>query len=491
MNSLSSADMLIYVVLSNPLNFVPIAKRELGEAPYHPQRGILRRNAAAAWLFQRYYEHPDPFNTVLFNSEMPQAVAAQLDRIAAAVRTDMGDDFGPDTIKELVRGAFDESAYQDFLELAAAVKNAPPCLDDLLAEVGKWRDKASLKAGGRGRLRFASEIAAAAQSRLDDLAAGKSEQYRIPFLISGDKDNPLDKRLGGLSAGGLTIIMGESGTGKSAFANKIVFENARRLRTEAKRGCIYVASMEMDGEEWFLRYASSKSEVDTHQGYLGKWDSQSEDYHAISGMMDELADLPLAFAEKAGSTTDEIKADLRDSAEIFGGVTLAVIDFGRLGSLNEGERTRAETERVEKLYYAYREIARNFSNPDGTKLAMVVIAEVSREEAEKKGPRLDMNSVKYGGTYAATEILALINVYQHKDHTNMKTVFDVLDYSKDSLEAADLKGHKVRGEMLVSVVKHRHAGNGFISGLYFDKKYTNWRVSHNVWRSVNLNFDEV
>lgn len=161
---------------------------------------------------------------------------------------------------------------------------------------------------------------------LADVVDGIEERCANPGRIPGISTGfvGLDKYLGGLEPGRLTVIAGESSDGKSCLARQMV-ESACMLENQ---GVIY--SYEMRDTEEAGRILCAQAGVDSgnlKHGMLTRGEQMS-----LSAKMGRIAKWPIAIVDVAGKTIEQICRDIaRRSKKLKQGQKLvASIDYIQL-----------------------------------------------------------------------------------------------------------------------------------------------------------------
>lgn len=164
----------------------------------------------------------------------------------------------------------------------------------------------------------------------------------------------LDKALGGLYNGEVTVLAGKPGDGKSAVALNIAVNAA----LADKKVCYF--NLEMSEWQTMLRVVARFGNVDSKR--LRIWGPSPEDEDEIARVLETLKDRPLYFYDiEQSSTVAKIHAavKMRRRGE---GCDLVVIDH--LHEFSEGaSRSETETVRLGKIMRAIKNIARTEEVP--------------------------------------------------------------------------------------------------------------------------------
>ena len=145
----------------------------------------------------------------------------------------------------------------------------------------------------------------------------------------------LDKILGGLHKGGVTVIAARPGMGKSALAANISASVAERGKN------VLLFSLEMGREEQAQRFLAADSRVDLHRIRIGAL--RDSDWPKLANAMGRLYKSSIAIHDKGGLTSAELRSLARAYA-VKNQVDLIVVDY--LG-LVHGERQRGDSREQE------------------------------------------------------------------------------------------------------------------------------------------------
>jgi replicative DNA helicase len=179
------------------------------------------------------------------------------------------------------------------------------------------------------------------------------ERYKnggaLPGISTGYKH--LDTLTGGLKAGGLYIIAGRPGTGKTAIALNIT----RKGAAAGKPVSFY--SLEMPKGELMTRLISAETEIDGHKlsrGYLSP-----DELHRAALSADTLARLPVIIDDASLSVDRIATRARRHKAE--GGVDLVVVDYLQL--VPPSRRWNTREQEVSEVSRTLKALAKELSVP--------------------------------------------------------------------------------------------------------------------------------
>jgi replicative DNA helicase len=227
----------------------------------------------------------------------------------------------------------------------------------------------------KGAVRHVSEVIAEYMPKFEQMIDEQRDVWGIPTGLD------IDKYIGGLIAGDLTIIAGPAGTGKTSLAMQTAFHVAF-----AGHG-VLVFSLEMAESQYMGRMLSTIGNVNSEEIKRGKVKRTGDEYRRIKDESLRLSDAPLWIVDK-GQTTDSIRAHLARMIQRGTKIEFVVIDYlDRLG--DRGERD----ERVNGITRAVKGMSRDYD------VCTWLLHAVNRKD------ELSLQSLKYGGDYDADEVI--------------------------------------------------------------------------------------
>ncbi len=237
----------------------------------------------------------------------------------------------------------------------------------------------------RGIATRVSEAAAPAErSWIGDALEALLERFehpeRDPGLPTGIPE--LDEQIGGLARGSLITIAGATSSGKSSLASQIALGAAyaaarhpgRFGAAEGKVAPVLLFSYEMPREELYLRWVAQCSPIEGsfQRGY--GW-SSADKPRAVEGAR-RVATLPLHVVDHAGSTVEEIAAEVARFAAVEGRPSLVIVDY--IGLLTTPGITN-EVQGIGHITQGLKAIAREHDIP------VLALAQINREAAGREG----------------------------------------------------------------------------------------------------------
>lgn len=211
----------------------------------------------------------------------------------------------------------------------------------------------------------------------DALIESEREVVGIPTGLD------IDKYIGGLIGGDLSIIAGEPGKGKTSIGMQTAFEVARN----GHRTIVF--SLEMARRQYMLRLYATLGNVNAEDIKRGKVKRHSAEYGRIMQGVDAIARSPLYVVDTSQST-ESIRGHLAWLQQRGEPVEFVVIDYlDMLTDHAEGN----EEKRVGRLARAAKRIARDYD------CCVWLLHAVNRKD------EISLRSLKYGGDYDADEVI--------------------------------------------------------------------------------------
>lgn len=191
----------------------------------------------------------------------------------------------------------------------------------------------------------------------------------------------VDRYIGGLIGGDLTLIAGRPGSGKTSLGMQVAFDVATRGHG------VLVFSLEMARRQYMLRLASTLSGINSETIRRGQIDRCGQSYQDIKAPLFEISRAPLWIVDTTQST-DSIRAHAAKMKQA--GIDLKFILVDYLDMLTDrGEKD----ERINGITRALKRVARDFD------------ACVWGLHALNRGAELTLQSLKYGGDYDPDEVV--------------------------------------------------------------------------------------
>jgi replicative DNA helicase len=186
----------------------------------------------------------------------------------------------------------------------------------------------------------------------------------------------LDGLLGGFRGGALTTVAAKTGIGKSAL-----LLNIARNMAVAQQVRTLIVSLEMSGDEWFVRLLAHESGIDSRRLRLGNM-NEAEERRALAASGD-VEMFPISIDDRAYMAVEQIRAAARRKAAQEG-LGCLMVDYLQLaaGGRNRDNRVQEVTD----ISRGLKRLARDLNIP------VIAAAQLSRAIDYRKGadalPRL-------------------------------------------------------------------------------------------------------
>ncbi len=251
----------------------------------------------------------------------------------------------------------------------------------------------------RVALTSAPELAKATMARME--AAREAHEQggdRLRGLSTGIYK--LDRALCGLRPGGLYILAGRPGNGKTAFAVNLAMHAALRERVN-----VLVHSLEMTAAELGDRIAGSEGRIDTKRIATGSL--ERDEQHRMGQALSRVASSGLWVDDRSGQRIDEIAATAR---RLHGEhpLSLVVIDYLQLAKGTRTRRGESREQEVAEIARGSKELARMLGCP------VLGLAQLNRDlekRADPKDKRPRMSDLRESGALE-NEADAVLAVHQ-------------------------------------------------------------------------------
>jgi len=153
-----------------------------------------------------------------------------------------------------------------------------------------------------------------------------------------------DQEFIGLQIGGLIIVAGRPGMGKTSFA-------AILARNAAERAPVLIISMEMSGLQLAMRYYASEAGVSLSRMMQGKLNR--EDWSKLAAATEKLMTTGIHINDKTSRTVGDVVAEARRFKRLHGTIGMIVVDYLTLldmpGGHNRNDAISETTRRLATL----------------------------------------------------------------------------------------------------------------------------------------------
>lgn len=207
----------------------------------------------------------------------------------------------------------------------------------------------------------------------------------------------LDRLLGGLEPGQLLLAAGRPGMGKSAFAQSIALEVAKRHRPVA------IFSLEMEARPWGRRFLFSVASVDGMNGRRGHL--SNADWQRLMAARARLDALPMRIVARAGLTLYQVRSYARRIRAQIGDLGLVVVDYLQL--MRWHERLESREAEFSEISRGLKELAKELQVP------VLALAQLNREVEKRADKRPILADLRNSGSLEqdADVVLGLFRPY--------------------------------------------------------------------------------
>lgn len=243
----------------------------------------------------------------------------------------------------------------------------------------------------------------------DDLEARSSGQRTS--VSTGLID--LDAMTLGLEAGGLYLLMGTPGTGKTELVMQVAIHVART------HGTVLFASLEMSAVELAHRYARITRGLNRNHMAAGKLDD--DELPTVNQVVNDMQKLPLWPASPTGQyTTLDLRADAMEVRSKAGHIALIVADYVQRFR-DRGGKTSTREENVGLVAENLKSLAREFGCP------VLAPVQPNRDYVGRSNKRPLLSDLRESGKLEqeADVVLGLYRDEKHDDKTNDRGTAEV------------------------------------------------------------------
>jgi len=177
-----------------------------------------------------------------------------------------------------------------------------------------------------------------------------------------------DAEFGGLQIGGLIVVAGRPGMGKTAFVLVL-------LRNAAKHAPVLIISMEMSGQQLAMRFYAAEAGICMQRMMQGKL--SADDWSKLAKATSTLMDVGLHINDRTSRTVADVVAEARLFKRIHGSIGMLVVDYLTLMDMPDG-RNKNE---------AVSEATRRLANLAGELGCPVVLVSQLNRELEKRSDK--------------------------------------------------------------------------------------------------------
>jgi replicative DNA helicase len=217
----------------------------------------------------------------------------------------------------------------------------------------------------------------------------------------------------GLEAGGLYLLMGTPGTGKSDLAMQIAMHVGR------EHGPVLFASLEMSAVELAHRYARLSRGMDRNRLATGA--ISDDEYADVAAVMNEMVGARMWPASPAGNyTTSDLRADAMEVQSQSGKLALIVADYVQRFRDRASKSSNRE-ENVGMVAENLKSLAREFGCP------VLAPVQPNREHVGRVNKRPLLSDLRESGRLEAEAdvVLGLYRDEKHNEETRDRGIAEV------------------------------------------------------------------
>lgn len=304
-----------------------------------------------------------------------------------------------------------------------------------------------LSEGHRDTLDTTKHISEAVMPTLENIAEQRIQEG-VPGITTGFKT--IDKEIGGLLDGSLTIVGARPAMGKTAFALNMA-EGAARLADKP----VLIISLEMSNDMLVKRMLSTRSLVDAEKIRDSKLTDQ--EFNDLSYNAEKLGQLPIWFDDTPIQSFSDIRSRVLKLKRQQGELGMVLIDY--LGLVETGnEKNSSRVNEVSKISRGLKVLSKEIKAP------IVALAQLNRGVEQRTDKRPMLSDLRDSGSI-------------EQDADNVAFLYRDDYYRNEGEEEAN---DDEISQVEFIVAKNRNGKRGTVT-LSFDKKHnlmTDWRPSY-------------
>lgn len=235
---------------------------------------------------------------------------------------------------------------------------------------------AEQRSRGSGPVKVSSLLGAVTE-RIDELY--HSDQM-ITGLSTGFAD--FDRMTSGLQGGDLIVVAGRPSMGKTTFCMNIA-EYASIKATKP----VLVFSLEMPSESLTLRMMSSLGRIDQHKVRTGKL--HEDDWPRVTMAVSMLSEAKMYIDDTPALSPSELRARARRVARENNGLSLIVVDYLQLMTIQGGKENR--TTEISEISRSLKAVAKELDVP------LIALSQLNRSLESRTDRRPVMSDLRESG----------------------------------------------------------------------------------------------
>ncbi len=317
--------------------------------------------------------------------------------------------------------------------------------DDDISDVAAT-SLAAIEAIGAGTEGGAIPNAEAAEIAIGNALAARDTDGRAAGLPTGLSE--LDRVIGGLARGEVTVAAGRTGMGKTALAGSIALHAARH-----GEACV-IFSLEMQAHFIANRLLAIVSGVSGDEARRGALDD--DDMRSFRGAKARLADLPIEIDEASALTVEMIAARAR-ALHRRGRANLIVIDY--LGLVQPSDRReRNRVYQIEHVTTELKRLAKSLNIP------VLLLTQINRQVEGRDDKRPTLADLRDSGAIEQ-DAGAVLLIYRNEYYVARNEPINASVEARADWEAEMTMS---RGKAEIIIAKNRHGPANRTVAVRFD-----------------------